>query len=510
MPLLLIAALAAAASPPLASVRISSGELQGRQSGTIFSFLGVPYASDTAGANRWRAPQWVTPWSGVRDAAAFGADCPQGAPYEPPGGTPWTSGYFTHGPQSEDCLFLNVWTPTLRASAKLPVLVWIHGGAFAGGSGAVPIHNGAALAARGIVVITINYRLGVLGFMALPALTAEAGSSGNYGLMDQIAALQWVKRNIAKFGGDPARVTIAGQSAGAASVQDLIASPAAQGLFAGAIVESDPMVGPGMPTLASAEAQGQRIAAAAKLSTLAELRALPLGDLTTAANHPSVGPPGIRFVPIRESRVLPDPQRQTSRVPVLIGLNADEASAGGADWNTRSVDGLQQLLARRFGDHATRMAALYPARTDQEARSAARAMLTDRGLAALLAWSAARVAGSPPAYAYLFDGVRPGSQGDRFGSFHTLEVPFVFDTLAEAGLHPGVQERQLAAMVRAYWINFVRTGDPNGLGLPAWPVLRTGRLLLLRPHPIARTVLPATKRSAYADYLAAGGTLGLF
>jgi para-nitrobenzyl esterase len=491
-------------------LKIESGEVRGQQSQSIYSFLGMPYAASTAGANRWRPPQPVARWSEARDATVFGVDCPQGPPYEPPGGTPWTSGYITHGVINEDCLSLNVWTPRLGADARLPVLVWIHGGAFAGGSGAVPIYNGASLARRGIVVVTINYRLGVLGFMALPELTAEAGTSGNYGLLDQIAALQWVRRNIEVFGGDPERVTIAGQSAGAASVQDLIASPAAVGLFARAIVESDPILAPTMPTLAAAEVQGARVAAAARMSTLAGLRDLPLARILAAGDDPAVGPPGIRYTPIRDGRVLPDPQRAISRVPILIGLTGDETSAGGDDWRIDSVAGLRALLQRRVGERASQFASLYPATTPAAARDAARALLRERGVAAVLAWFDAHPHDAEPAFAYLFDHVSAGTSGERFGAFHTAEVPYVFGTLEASGMRVTAQERRLAATVSSYWVNFVRTGNPNGAGLPAWPELASGQLMLLRPQAIARTALPAAKRSAYAQYTAAGGTLGLF
>ena len=507
---MLVSATAMPASSAAPGVQIDTGELRGHFSQSTYAFLGMPYAASTAGANRWRPPQPVARWSETRDATVFGVDCPQGPPYEPPGGTPWSSGYLTHGATSEDCLSLNVWTPRLGVAAKLPVLVWIHGGAFAGGSGAVPIYNGAPLARRGIVVVTINYRLGVLGFMALPELTAEAGTSGNYGLLDQVAALQWVRRNIEKFGGDPDHVTIAGQSAGAASVQDLMASPAAVGLFARAIVESDPMLAPAMPALAAAESQGMRVAAAARTSTLAGLRSLPLARILAAGDDPAVGPPGIRYTPIRDGRVLPDPQRVASRVPILIGLTGDETSTGGDDWRVDSVAGLRALLERRFGEHASQFATLYPAATPAAARDAARALLRERGVAAVLAWFDARPREAEPAYAYLFDHVSGGTSGERFGVFHTAEVPYVFGTLEASGMRVTAQERRLAATVSSYWVNFVRTGNPNGAGLPAWPELASGQLMLLRPEPSARAALPAAKRSAYAQYAATGGALGLF
>ncbi len=234
-------------------------------------------------------------------------------------------------------------------------MAWIHGGGFAGGSASVAIYDGAALARHGIVVVTINYRVGILGILAHPALTSEGRTSGTYGLMDQVAALRWTQRNIEKFGGDPDRVTIAGQSAGAASVHLLLGAPSAAGLFQRAIAESDSGLGAALDPLATAEAQGQRVMVAAGVSDIAALRALPAEALTRAAHDPSLGPAGLRFKPVYDAHFLPDPQVERSDVPVLTGLNADEANTS-PDWLVEAERGLSELLVRRIGNDAARFA----------------------------------------------------------------------------------------------------------------------------------------------------------
>lgn len=296
-----------------------AGQVAGKPLEGVEAFLGIPYAGDTGGQNRWRAPQPAPKWSGVRQATDFGPDCQQEPPHVPPGGSPWSAEYFPTKAMSEDCLFVNVWRPTSAAGGTLPVMVWIHGGGFAGGSGSVPLYDGTALARQGIVVVSLNYRVGVFGFLAHPALTQEAGSSGNYGLMDQIAALHWVRDNIRQFGGEPAQVTIAGQSAGAASVHALLASPRAAGLFQRAIAQSGSGMGIPIPPRAAAEAMGEKLLTAAKVNTLDDLRSLPADQVADAAKAPLLGPPGLRFTPIIEPTVLPDPTAQQQDIPVLTG-----------------------------------------------------------------------------------------------------------------------------------------------------------------------------------------------
>ncbi|HEX4097160.1 MAG TPA: carboxylesterase family protein, partial [Caulobacteraceae bacterium] len=296
--LLAAAALTGARSeaPPAPMVHVADGALQGARQGGADAYLGIPFAAPPVGELRWHAPLPAKAWSGAHDATHFGASCWQAVSAK--GFGPWTHEYVVDGPVSEDCLYLNVWTPA-RSGAGRPVLVWFHGGGFSQGSGSVPIYDGAHLAAQGVVVVTVNYRLGVLGFFAHPELTREAsgGATGNYGLMDMIAALKWVRANAAAFGGDPGAVTIAGQSAGGMAVHDLIVSPLAKGLFQRAVIESGlPGVAPNQP-LADAEAAGVAFAKAHGAADLAALRAMSPAQLSQGARG--------SFAPMRDGVLLP-------------------------------------------------------------------------------------------------------------------------------------------------------------------------------------------------------------
>ena len=489
-------------------VHTDNGQVRGFRQGSVDAFLGLPYAATTAGDNRWRAPQPAESWPGVRDATRYGPDCQQDPPYVPPGGTPWTDEFFPSGPMSEDCLFLNVWAPA-DADAPAPVMVWIHGGGFAGGSGSIPIYEGRHLAERGLVIVTINYRVSVFGFLAHPELTAEAGSSGNYGLQDQVAALRWVQRNIGAFGGDPGRVTIAGQSAGAAAVHALIASPLATGLFARAIAESGSGMGIPIGGLPDAEALGARVAASAGVSSIEELRALPVERVVEAARDPAIAPPGLRYRPIREPLVYPDPDRSASEVAVLTGLTGDEASAS-PDWGTSGLDEWRALLSKLFGAHADTMGSLYPAQDADEVRTALRAVLRDRGIAGMLNWARGRAEAPYPTFGYVFAHVPPGPDPDRFGAFHSAEIPYVFGTLEAGERSYGSADRRLSEAMMAYWVNFVRTGNPNGPGMRQWPDIRTGEVLWLADPVTTRPALSPEKSAAFRAYLDDAGQLGIF
>jgi para-nitrobenzyl esterase len=491
-------------------VTTEAGQVAGVSANAVDAFLGIPYADDTGGQNRWQPPKPPVKWTGVRAATDFGDDCTQVPPHVPPTGSPWTDEYFPARAKSENCLFVNVWRPAgTRPTEKLAVMVWIHGGAFVGGSGSVPLYNGAALARRGIIVVSLNYRLGPFGFMAHPALTAEGGSSGNYGLMDQIAALRWVQNNITQFGGDPAQVTVAGQSAGAASVHAQLSAPSAAGLFVRAIAQSGS--GMGLPTMTrdAAEAMGERLMAAAGVNSIADLRALPAEQVTKAATAPDVGPPGPRYAPIAEPAVLPDPAAQRQDIPVLTGLNNDETSTG-PDWSLSSAEKLSTLLNRRFGDKAPVFAAYYRGSDGPAAMDAAQRLLREQAIAAMLIWAAQRPAGAAPVHAYLFQHAQPGSPTDRFGTFHTAEMPYVFGTLDKSNRPFQSLDRQIAATVGSYWVNFVRTGNPNGKDLPNWPDLGSGKIMGLGDKTGPMTPLDAARLQAYMAFHAGGGRLGLF
>ena len=507
-------ALSLLASPvhaQLLNARTEGGLVEGKAEGSIAAFLGIPYGATTAGANRWRMPLPAPHWPGIQKATRFAPDCAQEPPYSPPGGSPWSAEYQPAGTEmSEDCLALNIWTPARKAGDRLPVMVWIHGGGFAGGSGSVPIYDGAALARRGILLVSINYRVGPLGFLAHPALTAEAGSSGNYGLADQIAALGWVQRNIAAFGGDPARVTVAGQSAGSASVHYLLATPEAQGLFQRAIAQSGSGMGLTPPPLAQAEALGEALAKAAGAATLVQLRAPPVEALFRAAHDPSLGPPGPRFRPVQDARILPDPARQRQDIPVLTGLTADEASTNAADWLTSDKQGLAALLARRFDGKASAFAPFYAGETEAEIRASAQALLRDRGIAGMRFWYESRPADAAPVYAYLWSHAEPGPDHGRFGAFHSSEIPYVFGTLDKGDRSFAALDHALSDELGRYWVNFVRSGNPNGAGLVDWPRFDKGVLLHIGEATKAEPAMAADRLELYRAFARQGGALGLF
>jgi len=494
---------AAGAAAPVAHTPL--GDLVGVSQQGADAYLGIRFAAPPVGALRWRAPQPVGRWSGRKLAQTFGHSCWQAV--SPQGFGPWTHEYVVQGDIREDCLFLNVWAPA-HARGKLPVLVWIHGGGFNSGSGAIPIYDGRALAARGIVVVTINYRVGVFGFLAHPDLTREAagGPNANFGLQDMIAALKWVRGNIAAFHGDPAAVTIAGQSAGSMAVHELIASPLAKGLFARAIGESG-LPDPGdAPELAQAEAAGVAFAKDKGAQTIGELRAMPPEALAA-----STGANQVRFVPVLDGVVLPS-LKPLSRVPTLLGYTADEGSALGRDYGSGEPEMLQRLIADHYGTSAARFAPFYPASTPEERAESNRQVRRDSGAGDIYAW-AQRRGGEPAIYAYRWTHIEPGPQSDRWRAFHSSEIPYVFQTL---GASPERQftpaDRALSHRISTYWLNFVRNGDPNGGGLPRWPKfeLSSPQILAIGSRIESRPLLPPAKMATMRAFIAGGGQPSIF
>lgn len=519
--MLLAFALAASSRAAQAApvVRIGQGSLAGTSQGAVAAFLGIPYATPPVGRNRWRAPQSPPRWQGIRDASRFAPSCWQVITAAAIG--PWTHEYLPQGRASEDCLYLNIWTPAPPMRRQLPVLVWIPGGGFVAGSGSAAVYDGAKLAAQGIVVVTINYRVGLFGFFVTPALAAEAAREhappGNYGLQDMLAALQWVHRNIAAFGGDPDAITVGGQSAGAMAVHDLIVSPLATGLFRGAVTQSGLPDTVPAPSLAQAEQAGERFARS-KAASLAALRALAPRQLTTGAPPALQGP---LLVPIIDGVLLPGPPEALltpgafSDVPMLAGIDADDASAfSGPLVKSLSRSAWQELLAKTFAAQAPRFAPLYPAGTGSERAHSARQLHRDLGLAALYAWSRAWDGHArSPAYGYLFDHLEPGPQSGRWGVFHSSELPYVFGTLAAAPQRhftPG--DEALSQTLSRYWVNFIKTGNPNGPGLATWPRMEGSdpRILLLRRNPVPRPILPPRKLELMSAFLESGGKAGIF
>jgi para-nitrobenzyl esterase len=477
-------ALAAAVGsfPTLAAVRTDAGLLEGAHEHGLTVYRGVPFAAPPLGPLRWREPRPAPSWSGVRQADRFAPACMQTG-VSMPGETPPVV--------SEDCLYLNIWTPARAPAARLPVLVWIHGGGFSNGSASMPLYWGDRLARKGVVVVTIAYRLGPFGFLAHPELTAESPrhSSGNYGFEDQIAALAWVKRNIAAFGGDPGRVTIAGQSAGGASVSILMASPLAGGLFQRAIAESGGMfepikLAPGYQ-LAKAESDGVAYAASVGARSLADLRVLPaatlLGGKVDSITHPVIEP---YVLPASPYDVFVRGDQNGGAV--LVGSNADEARSLIADVGSLRVAAFEADVVKRWGPLPPELLKPYPRRTDAEAVKARLDFERDLRFG-WDAWAWARLAAAHDragVYAYHFTHSPPfpaGSVYAGWGPSHYAELWYVFDHLDQAPWDWTGADRGLAETMSTYWVNFVKTGDPNGPGVPIWPRFRgsEGRVLYL-------------------------------
>lgn len=464
-------------------VHVEGGLLSG-VSGTdpsVRVFKGVPFAAPPVGDLRWRPPQPPASWEGVRKAARFGPSAMQA---HTGAFGPWTKEFIFGNEVSEDCLYLNVWTAAEHADEKRPVLVYIHGGAFTGGSGEVAVYDGEELAKKGLVVVTINYRLGVLGFLAHPELTKESrhNASGNYGLLDQVAALRWIQKNITAFGGDPNRVTISGQSAGAASVHLLTASPLAKGLFHRAIAQSGSGVARGpMRRREGAEQDGVKFAEAKGARSLAELRALSAKDLIA-----SVSGSAFRFSPVIDSWFLPDEvtaifaRGRQNDVPTLTGLNADEGSASPA-YGKMKADAFQKQAQQRHGDRAETFLKLYPADTDEQAALSQKQSERDQGLVSMALWAANRAkTAKTKAYLYYFDRAIPWPAHPEYGAFHTSEVPYVFHNLKILDRPWEAVDHTLAEMISSYWVHFAAAGDPNGRGLPKWPASEGKSVVFMR------------------------------
>ena len=446
----------------------------GRLSGTpardpaITVYKGIPYAAPPVGILRWQPPRPPSAWSGVRRADHFSPACMQNIRGEH---LPWTRQFMAQYPISEDCLYLNVWAPTKTVNAHRPVLVWIHGGGFIEGAAAPDIYNGEQLARQGLVVVSINYRLGVLGFLAHPELTRESRhhASGDYGLEDTVAALRWVHQNITAFGGDPNRVTIAGQSSGAAAVIYLTASPLAKGLFQSAIAESGAsLTPPNTDTLADAEQQGDRFANSLGAHSLAQLRALPATDLIAAQQKSG-------FRPDVDGWFLPDTipsifsAGRQNDVPTITGLNADEGSASSNYGRLTPAEFMQQAR-KRYGDLAGEFLKLYPASTQAEATLAQKASDRDSDRVSMYLWAANRAkTAKTPAYTYYFDHAIPWPDHPEFGAFHSAEIPYWFRNLDMLDRPWTTADRELSNEMSGYWVHFIETGTPDKRGLPPWP-----------------------------------------
>jgi para-nitrobenzyl esterase len=472
----------AAISDPM---RVEQGLLAGANgdSADVRVYRGVPFAAPPVGDLRWKAPQPPAAWQGVRQATEFSSACWQ---------TQYSSAsaiYQAPLPKlSEDCLYLNIWTPAKAAKDKLPVMVWIHGGAFTRGSGSSHSYNGEILARKGAVIVTINYRLGIFGFFAHPELSAESEhhASGNYALLDQIAALQWVQKNIAAFGGDPSRVTIFGESAGSWAVNALMASPVAKGLFQRAIGESGGTFSP-MKTLAQAEKDGEKLTASLASTssadangqsastkdgagnTLKALRAKSAEELLKVADNEIART-------IVDGWVLPQQiatifsQGKQNDVPIIVGYNSDEGTTLAPQGANMKAMMFTMGVNQRYGALAEPMLKVYPAGSDEQAVTSFYSAYRDQAFGwEMRTWARmASKTGHQPAYLYYFSHRPPGPQSAKLRAFHASEIAYVFGTFVWPFPWEDV-DRKLSDAMTSYWVNFATTGNPNGGSLTKWP-----------------------------------------
>ena len=452
-------------------VKTGEGRVQGKtiNEGKVRAFLGLPYAAPPVGNLRWKAAEPALKWKGTRAATEFGAHCAQGHVFD--------DMIFQDSGPSEDCLFLNVYTPAnAKANSKLPVMFWIHGGGYTGGASSEPRHNGDFLPLKGVVLVTINYRLGVFGFLATADLAKEAnGAAGNYGLLDMVAALHWVKDNIRNFGGDPGNVTIFGESAGSFAVSTLMASPMAQGLFQKAIGESGAAFSDVLPTnsLEEVEKKDAEWVASLGVKSLADLRAIPADKILESTKGKGMN----GFAPDIDGRLLTEPVPATyaagkqAHVPLLAGWNRDEGSFMAMHGMT--VEQWKKMADGLFKDRAPEFLKLYPGNTDAEALRSA----IDYGSDSFIAFGtwkwleAARKTGDSPVYRYHFELAAPPSKFHPGSfAFHSDDIEYVFGTLAT---RPGAvwrpEDWKLSDEMMTYWTNFAKTGEPNGPGVPEWP-----------------------------------------
>ena len=469
----LLAFLLACSVGPAAHAQIvmtDSGALSGLTEQGLVVFRGVPFAAPPTGPLRWRPPAPHSPWLGTRTAVAFAPACMQEGVSMPGEAPPAVS---------EDCLYLNIWAPRPGRLKKLPVIVWIYGGGYRNGSASMPLYWGDRLARQGVVVVTLAYRIGPLGFLALPALTEESGqhSSGNYGLMDQIAALEWVQRNIAAFGGDPEQVTVAGQSSGAISVSVLMSSPRAQGLFQRAIGESGGLFEPLQLApnylLANAEKDGEKYVAALGATSLAALRLLPATALLGGGNAGGVTHPVIEPIVLPRSPYEAFTAGKQNDVPILIGSNAEEARALTDVTEVKAATFVADIESH-FGALPPAIMAAYPHETDEEAQRARLDLERDLRFGwDMWAWARLQArTGHGAVYYYSFQQQPPfpaDSVYKGWGASHYAELWYVFDHLQQAPWRWSRHDLKLARQMSTYWTNFAKSGNPNGPGLPVWP-----------------------------------------
>lgn len=488
-----------AALAQISQARVTGGEVGGVAEAGISVFKGIPFAAPPVGELRWKAPAPVDSWSGVRKADAFANACMQ---------APNSQG--NTAPVSEDCLYLNVWTPAKSASAKLPVIVWIHGGGYVGGSTSIGMYDGTGFAKKGVVLVSLAYRLGPYGFMAHPELSRESGKgSGTYGIQDLVRGLQWVRDNVAAFGGDPANVTIFGHSAGAGAVSFLAAAPQTKGLFHRVIAMSGGSFTPlqtseqggfgmGIPSLKVAEATGIAYLSKLGVKRIAEARKLSVDALEAATGG------GLSFRPAADGHVLSNDlytlyqQGRFNDTPVLVGHTSDETIVFGGPKSVTPAD-FEKQIRTQFGAQADTVLEAYPHATDADALKATRHVRNDTSFA-WNAWTWAREQskqGKGTVYSYYFNSHGPQADGAGHGS----DVPFAFQTLAGRRT-PSQEDLGLSDMISSYYVNFAVAGDPNGKGLPQWPAFteRNNQVMVFDGAPSARTYPVLEKVSVFDPY----------
>jgi para-nitrobenzyl esterase len=479
-------------------VQVTGGQLEGVVKDGVASFKGIPFAAPPIGELRWKPPQPLKPWSGARKADAFGP-----APMQNRALSLLMGGW---SGVSEDCLYLNVWTPATNLDEKLPVMVWIYGGGFMIGMTSQPLYDGTKLAQKGVVLVSVAYRLGPFGFLAHPELSRESGKgSGCYGLQDQVAGLRWVRDNIARFGGDPSRVTIFGESAGGMSVSMLTVVPAARGLFHRVIAESGSAMAPGRRDyLPTAEEAGKKFLSELGATDLKSARALSADQIQKAISGLSLG----KFRPVADGDFLPGDSYELfeagrfNDTPILVGFNSDEGA-----WFARpprTPEAFEKQVRDMFGPAAEGVLQSYPHSTPAEINKSSREILRD----AFMGWPTCAWAklqsrkGHHPAFVYYFDH-RTSSSPE--GAIHAAELAYVFRNLtafAGAPSPPRAEDVALSDLMSSYWVNFASAGDPNGPGLPAWPAFEEKEMktLVFDQVPSARHLPNTEKLKAFDGY----------
>jgi para-nitrobenzyl esterase len=436
--------------------------------GDVIIFKGVPYAAPPVGENRWREPQPHKSWTDTLVCDTWPASAMQGKPVP---FNMWTEEFIAPPePLSEDCLYLNIWKPSNAGSEKLPVLVWIHGGGFVSGAGSCAVYDGEDLAKQGIIYISINYRLGIFGFFSHPSLSAESPNhtSGNYAFLDQLASLKWVKDNIAAFGGDPTKVTIAGQSAGSIAVNALVASPLGKDLFVGAIAHSGGMFNNRFSkSLVDAEKIGEEVVTKLNLENIEQLRQAPADSLLKIVGKFPYG----SFGPTIDGYVLPDQvknivhAKKQNQVPMISGwVTGDGGLLAGA---SPTAESFKASLQQQFGDKSTELLTLFPANNDEEAKASQMKLgLMNFAAYPSYAWA---MNNDKPTWVYEFSHV-PTDKPDfpNYGAFHTSDVPYALHTLKLWNRPWQERDYTMETVMSSYWLNFVKTGNPNGNGLPEW------------------------------------------